>query len=131
MSSHESLAVLTRNINWLRLWDDARDYGIQGARALESTLRTITIPIIEEFSSCHLCGYRYFKGHPPAEHIMEAHLSCDLVELLEDPCEETFTVATTLMSVTYRIIGHSYLFIAYCFIASLVTLFTCCISLAG
>ena len=103
MSSHESLAVLTRNINWLRLWDGARDYGIQGARALESTLRTITIPIIEEFSLCHLCGYRYIKGHPPAEHIMEAHLSCDLVhllELLEDPCEETFTVATTLMSVT-------------------------------
>ena len=103
MSSHESLAVLTRNINWLRLWDDARDYGIQGARALESTHRTITIPIIEELSLCHLCGYRYIKDHPPAEHIMEAHLSCDLVhllELLEDPCEETFTVATTLMSVT-------------------------------
>ena len=103
VSNHESLTVLTRDISWLRLWDDARDYGIQGTRALESALRTITIPYIEEFSSsCHICGHNYHKDRPPAEHIMVSHLQCDLehlVELLQNPCEETFTVATSLKTV--------------------------------
>ena len=102
VSNHESLTVLTRDISWLRLWDDARDYGIQGTRALESALRTITIPYIEEFSSsCHICGHNYHKDRPPAEHIMVSHLQCDLEHLVElqNPCEETFTVATSLKTV--------------------------------
>ena len=39
VSSRESLT------HWLRLWDDTRDYGLPGARALEAFLRTLTIPV--------------------------------------------------------------------------------------
>ena len=86
-SCHESLTALSPHINWLKLWDGARDYGIQGVRrALASALCTITIPIFiirEEFSCYILCGHRFLKGHLPAEYILEAHFDCDLEYLLE------------------------------------------------
>ena len=38
VSTRDSLASLSPDINWLRLWDDARDYGLPGAKALEAKL---------------------------------------------------------------------------------------------
>ena len=36
VSTRDSLASLSPDINWLRLWDDARDYGLPGAKAIPS-----------------------------------------------------------------------------------------------
>ena len=49
MSTRESLASLTPDVNWLRLWDDAGDYGLPGAKALMANLRNLTIPKFENY----------------------------------------------------------------------------------
>ena len=100
VSSWESFTPLTRDSNWLRLWDDAMDYGLPGATALEAFLRTLTIPVFGEYS-CHMCGHKYNHSHPPAEHIAEAHIGSTLqhlLGLLTDPREETFTLAVSFRS---------------------------------
>ena len=97
VSFQESLTLLTRDINWLRPWDDARNYGLPGARELEAFLRTLTISVFGEYS-CHMCGHKNNHSHPPAEHIAEAHIGCTLqhlLGLLTDPREETFTLAVS------------------------------------
>ena len=97
------------DINWLRLWDVARDYGIQGTRSLESALRTITIPIFGDDFSCHICGHKYSKGHSPVQHVTESHLNCaldHLLELLKNPCEETFTITAALKSFHHHQLIH-------------------------
>ena len=103
--SHESLAALNREINWPKLWDNARDHGIQGSRSLIATLQVITTPVFKEGFSCHICGHKYNRNCFPARHIMEVHLNRPLdtlLDLLKHPCEETFEVAATLKSVTSR-----------------------------
>ena len=105
VSSRENLTALTGDINWLKLWDDARDYGLPEVRALEATLRTLLIPVFGELS-CHICSHKYDSSRPPAEHIAEVHLSCTLdhlLGLLTDPSEETFTVTASLKSVASSI----------------------------
>ena len=104
VSSRESLTALTRD-NWLKLLDDARDYGLPGVRALEATLRTLSIPVFRELS-CHICSHKYNSSRLPAEHIAEVHLGCTLdhlLGLLTDPSEETFTVTASLKSVASSI----------------------------
>ena len=90
VSSREYLTALSRDIHWLRLWDEARDHGIQGARSIISILRVITMPVFSDDFSCSMCG---LKGCLPASHITEAHLGChlnDLLDFLRYPCEKTF-----------------------------------------
>jgi hypothetical protein len=57
VSSRESLAALTPDINWLKLWDDTRDHSLSGARALEATLLILTTPKYENYS-CYICGHK-------------------------------------------------------------------------
>ena len=109
VSSRESLTSLTRDINWLKLWDDARDYGLPGVRALEATLCTISIPVFVELS-CHICSHKYSSSHHPAEHIAKVHLGCTLdhlLGLLTDPSDETFTVIASLKPVASSITKFS------------------------
>ena len=75
MSTRESLASLTPDVNWLRLWDDARDYGLQGARALMVNLQILTTPKFENYS-CQICGHKLDSKQFPADHIASTHLGC-------------------------------------------------------
>ena len=98
VSTRDILASLSPDINWLRLWDDARDYGLPGAKALEAKLRILTTPKFENYS-CHICGHKPDSKQSPAVHIASIHLGCSanhLRDLLLDPCEETFTLAASL-----------------------------------
>ena len=98
VSTRDSLASLPPDINWLRLWNDARDYGLPGAKALEAKLRILTTPKFENYS-CHICGHKPDSKQSPAVHIAIIHLGCSanhLRDLLLDPCEETFTLAASL-----------------------------------
>ena len=97
-SSRESLAALTPDINWLKLWDDARDNGLPGTRALEATLLILTTPKYENYS-CHICGHIPDSSQSPAHHIGNIHFCCSadqLRESLTGPSEETFTLAASL-----------------------------------
>ena len=98
VSTRESLASLTPDVNWLRLWDDARDYGLQGARALMANLRILTTPKFENYS-CQICGHKLDSKQFPADHIASIHLGCSadhLRDLLLDPSDETFTLPASL-----------------------------------
>ena len=57
VSTRESLASLTPDVNWLRLWDDAGDYGLPRAKALMANLRNLTTLTFENYS-CHFCGQK-------------------------------------------------------------------------
>ena len=61
VSSRENLAALSRDISWMRLWDEAREQGIRGARAIATVLHVITIPDI-------LCAGTSTAGAIPADH---------------------------------------------------------------
>ena len=52
VSSRENLAALSRDISWMRLWDEAREQGIRGARAIATVLRVITIPVFTDDFVC-------------------------------------------------------------------------------
>ena len=101
VSSRDSLTLLSRDVHWLKLWDVVREYGIQGVRSIISVLRAITAPVFSDDYTCNLCCFVYSKGTPPATHLAEIHLQCNLqhlLDLLKDPCEETFDVAASLKS---------------------------------
>ena len=67
VSSRKSLTALTRDINLLKLWDEARNYDLSGVRALEATLRTLSIPVFGELS-CHICSHKYNSSRLQTEH---------------------------------------------------------------
>ena len=99
ISSRSSLTLLSHDINWMKLWDVAREYGIQGARSITSALKTITIPVFSDEYQCQICDFVFTKGTPPAAHLSETHLGCSLqhlLNLLKDPCEETFSTTASL-----------------------------------
>ena len=48
-TGRESLVSLSPDVNWLRLWDDARDYGLPKAKALMTNLRILTMLKFEMF----------------------------------------------------------------------------------
>ena len=77
VSSRESLTALTQDINWLKLWDDARNYDLPGVIALEATLRTLSIPVFGAIFAATSNSSR-----TPAEHIAEVHLGCTLGSLI-------------------------------------------------
>ena len=61
VSSHENLAALSRDISWMRLWDEAREQGIQGARAIATVLRVITIPVFTDNFACPVCRHKCIR----------------------------------------------------------------------
>ena len=75
VSTRNSLASLSPDINWLRLWDNARGYGLPGAKALEAKLRILTTPKFENYS-CYICGHKPDSKQSPAVHIASIHLGC-------------------------------------------------------
>ena len=99
--SRQSLAALSRDINWRKLWDVAREHGIQGAWSISAVLRAISMPVFSKDLSCHICDFSYHEGSTPLAHISEFHLDCDinhLLDLLRDPCDDTFIVAASFKS---------------------------------
>ena len=98
MSSRERFAALTPDINWLKLWDDARDHGLPGTRALEASLRilmTRTIPVTSVATS-HIQANLQWITLPKST-------SADrLQKSLTDPSEETFTLAASLRATFHR-----------------------------
>ena len=120
VSSRERFAALTPDINWLKLWDDARDHGLPGTRALEATLRILMTPKYENYS-CYICGHKPYSSQFPADHIAKIHLGCSADQLqksLTDPSEEAFTLAASLRTKFHRPsrIIHKYLLFAYYFV---------------
>ena len=68
VSSRENLAALSRDINWMRLWDEAREQGIRGTRAIATVLHVITIPVFTDDFACPACGHKYGRSNLPADH---------------------------------------------------------------
>ena len=104
VSSRENLAALSRDISWMRLWDEAREQGIRGARAIATVLRVITIPVFTDDFACPVCGHKYGRSNLPADHITKVHLGCELkhlLHLLTTPCEETFEKALSLRTILH------------------------------
>ena len=97
VSTRESLASLSPDVNWLRLGDDARDYGLLGAKALMTNLRILTTPKFENYS-CHICGHKLNPKQFSANHIASIHFGCSvdhLRDLLLDPSDDAFMLPAT------------------------------------
>lgn len=62
------LAALLLDINWLKLPDDAWDYGLPGAIALEATLSILTTPTFENYTY-YICGHKSDSNQSPVDHI--------------------------------------------------------------
>ena len=82
VTKHNSLRSLHRTISWPKLWDLARDHGIQGARSLATIFKTLTSPIFD-VRSCPHCNTLITRESIFGEHIFSAHLSRSLVMLFQ------------------------------------------------
>ena len=81
VSQQTSLRVLSRDISWPKLWDLARDRGIQGTRSLAMILRILATPI-QENTKCSLCDSELSRDSLFADHISAVHLSRPLTTIL-------------------------------------------------
>ena len=79
-----SLKPLSRSISWPKLWDIARDRGIQGAISLQAILSALTIPTVYTFSEmkCPLCNTINSKEVHFSNHFVQTHLSMSLEGLI-------------------------------------------------
>ena len=98
-NKHNSLKCLSRSIMWPRLWDMARDHGIQGSRSLSAIFKIFTTPIFEEWS-CPFCATPISRVCTTfAEHVATVHLSqplANIVSLLEEGDDELFSVGAKI-----------------------------------
>ena len=86
VTKHNSLRSLHRTISWPKLWDLARNHGIQGARSLATIFKTLTSPIFD-VRSCPHCNTLIARESIFGEHIFSTHLSrslADVISLLEE-----------------------------------------------
>ena len=96
------------------MWDLARDHGIQGARSLAATFKTLTSPIFD-VRSCPHCNTLIARESIFGKHIFSAHLSrslADVISLLEEGDQEIFHIGSelkTLYSYTSVISDITYL----------------------
>lgn len=81
VSQQTSLRVLPRDISWPKLWDIARERGIQGARSLSVIMRVLATPF-QENSKCPLCDSELPRDSVFADHISVVHLSRSLPNIL-------------------------------------------------
>ena len=81
VSRQLSLRALSRDISWPKLWDMARDQGIQGARSIRALLRVLAKPVFEN-SRCPSCDLELARESLFANHVATAHLSWSLQDLL-------------------------------------------------
>ena len=81
VSRQLSLRALSRDISWPKLWDMARDRGIQGARSIRVLLRVLAKPVFEN-SRCPFCDLELARESLFANHVATAHLSRSLQDLL-------------------------------------------------
>ena len=89
---------MSRTISWPKLWDLARDRGIQGARSLSAIFKVLTTPIFDE-CKCHHCGIVITRDVPYSDHIARAHLLqplAEIIALLEEGDEEVFAIGSEL-----------------------------------
>ena len=85
-----SLRSLSSVISWPKLWDMARDRGIQGSRSLTVFLKVLTTPIFKDLI-CPFCNHVLTRDSIFAEHISTIHLSqpiSHLISILENADEE-------------------------------------------
>ena len=100
VTKYNSLRSLHRTISWPKLWDLARDHGIQGARSLATIFKTLTSPIFD-VRSCPHCNTLITRESIFGEHIFSAHLSrslADVISLLEEGDQEIFYIGSELKS---------------------------------
>ena len=98
ISQKNSLRSMSRTISWPKLWDLARDRGIQGARSLSAIFEVLTTPIFDE-RKCHHCDIVITRDVPYSDHIARAHLLqplADIIALLEEGDEEVFAIGSEL-----------------------------------
>ena len=98
ISQKNSLRSMSRTISWPKLWDLARDRGIQGARSLSAIFKVLTTPIFDE-RKCHHCDIVITRDVPYSDHIARAHLLqplADIIALLEEGDEEVFAIGSEL-----------------------------------
>ena len=81
VSRHTSLRALHRDILWPKLWDMARDQGIQGTRSLAMVLRVLATPTLENFD-CPICETTLSRDDIFADHVSSVHLSKSLPDLI-------------------------------------------------
>ena len=105
-SFRESLAALTPDIYWLKLWDDARDHSLPGARALVAILHIIA-PKFESYS-CYICCRKPDSSQFPADHIAP-RVVCRSRKLLTDPSEETFTLVASFSATLPLLLLHEHM----------------------
>ena len=82
VSRQLSLRALSRDISWPKLWDMARDRGIQGARSIRALLRVLAKPVFEN-SRCPFCDLELARESLFANHVATAHLSRSLQDMLD------------------------------------------------
>ena len=96
VSKSTSLKHLAVSIPWLKLWDIARDRGIQGARSLQAILRVLTAPVFADMK-CNFCNVDISNY---SDHVLQTHLSTntdDILQLLKDESDEIFPTGLKLM----------------------------------
>ena len=84
-----SLRSLSSVISWPKLWDMARDRGIQGSRSLTVFLKVLTTPIFKDLI-CPFCNHVLTRDSIFVEHISTIHLSqpiSHLISILENADE--------------------------------------------
>ena len=99
VSQQTSLCTLPREVSWPKLWDMARDRGIQGARSLNMILRTLATHIFSENFICPFCDTLLSRDSVFAVHVARAHLSRPLssvFSLLTNYDEHLFSVGSEL-----------------------------------
>ena len=93
-----SLRTLTQSIYWTKLWDIARDHGIQDSRSLLTVLTTLTTPTFTD-QECPHCNTIITKEQHFAEHLAQNHLSVSLtgiINMLKNDDKAIFSVGTEL-----------------------------------
>ena len=98
VAQQTSLRALSRDISWLKLWDMARDRGIQGTRSLAMFLRILASPTLDN-SKCPFCDSDISGVSTFADHITTEHLSTslsDLLFLLTNGDDNIFSVGSEL-----------------------------------
>ena len=102
VTSNANLKLLLCDVSWRRLWDSARDFGIRGAKSISAVLRVLTTPVFSDGYTCHLCDFVFSQDVPPALHFTDAHLKCDIQEVLSalmNPSDATFDLAESFKSI--------------------------------
>ena len=77
-----SLQTLTQPIRWTKLWDIARDHGIQGSRSLLAVFTALTSPTFTDLV-CPYCDTPILKDQHFAEHLAQSHPTESLTDIIE------------------------------------------------